>query len=648
MTIVAQLRANLRGDFETGWKIAQHLEKTMPHNNRVAFNRGWHLLQQGDLQGGLALLDRGRFEKVFGSPALPCGTPIWNQDLGTSGKTILLRSEGGLGDEMINVRFATLLAEQGARVVVAASDGLHSLFSRVKGVAEVVAHKDVCATKHDAWVPAMSAARLLGLTYDTLPGKAYLSADPAHVEKWKGIVNGPGLKIGIRWSGNPQFEHEQYRRFDPAPLIALSKIPGVSVYSLQRDADLRELPPEVTDLKDTLETWEDTAGAIANLDLVITSCTAVAHLAAGMGKETWVIVPILPYYMWALPGERSPWYESVRVFRQEAFGDWKVPLEKVFREVSSRVGYSEPQSLMPALQPTPAPDVSYMPKEPLAPLPKSAQTSPLPQSTGDAYALHFIAGLPRSGSTVLTSLLAQNPRVHGAPVSGLVDIFSGIYSNWDKIGSHMESPNREAKRDVLLAALRSYHLSAGKPVVADKSRGWISHVALLEEVLGRKVKIIVPVRPIVEILASFEKLRAKDPLELTGADEALGAGSTVASRAQYFAGPGGPIGVAYNATKEAVQRGYMDRLLFVDYNKLVTNPEKEMRRIYEFWNEPYFAHDFNNIKQLGRYESLKPHGFSGLHDIRPSIERQSASPVDILGGEVVAIYAHPEPWEAWV
>ncbi|MCE9643758.1 sulfotransferase [Candidatus Parcubacteria bacterium] len=642
MTIVAQLRANLRGDFETGWKIAQHLEKTMPHNNRVAFNRGWHLLQQGDLQGGMALLDRGRFEKVFGSPALPCGTPIWNPDLGTAGKTILLRSEGGLGDEMINVRFATLLAERGARVIVACDKGLAPLFSRVKGVAEVIEHKDVCNTKHDSWVPAMSAARLLGLTYGTLSGKSYLSADPAYAEKWKGIINGPELKIGIRWSGNPQFEHEQYRRFDPSPLIALSQIPGVKVYSLQRDADLRELPPEVVDLKDKLETWEDTAGAIANLDLVITSCTSITHLAAGMGKETWVIVPILPYYMWALPGERSPWYESVRVFRQEAFGDWSAPLQRVFRAVSERVGAASSETVMPTVAPTPAPDISYLPKEPAAPGPSSSLLVAAP------YTLHFIAGLPRSGSTMLTSLLSQNPRLHGAPVSGLVDILTGIYSNWDKIGSHMESPNKEAKRAVLLSALNSYHAPAGKPVVVDKSRGWISHIPLLEELLGRKVKILVPVRPVVEILASFEKLRNRDPLELTGADEALGAGSNVASRAQYFAGPGGPVGIAYNATKEAVQRGYMDRLLFIDYNKLVTDPEREMRRIYEFWGEPYFAHDFNNIEQQGTYDSYQPHRFVGLHDIRPKIERQSASPVEILGGEVVAIYAHPEPWEPWV
>ena len=644
MTIVAQLRANLRGDFETGWKIAQHLEKTMPHNNRVAFNRGWHLLQQGDLQGGLALLDRGRFEKVFGSPALPCGTPIWNADMGTAGKTILLRGEGGLGDEMINVRFASTLAERGARVIVSADKSLAPLFSRVKGVSKVITHKEVCDTPHDAWVPAMSAARLLGFRYETLPGKPYLSADKAFEDKWKNLISGEGLKIGIRWSGNPQFEHEQYRRFDPAPLIALSKIPGVKIYSLQRDGDLRTLPPEVVDLKDKLETWEDTAGAISNLDLVITSCTSIAHLSAGMGKETWVITPILPYYMWALPGERSPWYESVRIFRQEVFGDWNAPLKNILNKVAERVGFSGASSLMPEMAPTPAPDVSYMPKEPIAPAPSSLHTLPVQPS----YTLHFIAGLPRSGSTMLTSLLSQNPRVHGAPVSGLSDILSGLYSNWDKIGSHMEFRNPEAKRSVLSAALNSYHSSAGKPVVADKSRGWISHIPLLEELLGRKIKILVPVRPVVEIIASFEKLRNRDPLELTGADEALGAGSNVASRAQYFAGPGGPIGIAYNATKEAVQRGYMDRLLFIDYNKLVADPDREMRRIYEFWNEPYFAHDFKNIKQQGKFDSYQPHRFQGLHDIRPVVEKQSASPVDILGGEVVAIYAHPEPWEAWV
>lgn len=262
--------------------------------------------------------------------------------------------------------------------------------------------------------------------------------------------------------------------------------------------------------------------------------------------------------------------------------------------------------------------------------------------------LHFMAGLPRCGSTMLVSLLSQNPRIHGAAISGLAGIFNGIYANWEKDLFHVEHPNLSAKRAVLKAILRAYFDDVRKPIVIDKNRQWSQNIPILEEVLGRKIKIIIPVRPIVEILASFESIRQDHPLELTGADAAIGiGGSTIMARADYFAGPNGVLGMAYNATKDAVVGGFLDRLLFIDYNKLATDPKRELSRVYEFLNEEPFEHDLENIKRP-QESNWRVHQFPGLHDVRPVFEKVERNAQKILGEEVYTKYYRvQEPWDAW-
>ena len=135
----------------------------------------------------------------------------------------------------------------------------------------------------------------------------------------------PGkFKIGIRWSGNPQFEAQQHRVFPVQPLIDLHKIEKITLYSLQRDNDLKDNLP-FADLRYDMKTWQDTAEIINGLDLVITSCTSIAHLSAALGKPTWIIVPVLPYYTWALPGKKSPWHDTVTIYRQTKHGNWDEP-----------------------------------------------------------------------------------------------------------------------------------------------------------------------------------------------------------------------------------------------------------------------------------------------------------------------------------
>jgi hypothetical protein len=312
--------------------ISEDILRSQPEQDdaRVVFNLGWHEMRHGNLKKGLQMMDAGRFINVFGLTRIQ--GEIWrDQDL--TNKTLLFRCENGLGDQIMNFRFAKDFQDKGARVVVSCDSHLKPLFSR---------HGFVCLDSewvlhlhYDYWVPAMSAAHILGYDTDNFPSKPYMTAEPRKLYSKEGT-----LKVGIRWAGNPEFEHEQHRKFDPQPLIDLHNLQGVTLYSLQRDEDLVDGLP-FADLRDQMKTWEDTASIIAGLDLVITSCTSIAHLAGALGKETWVIVPILPYYAWAVPSEKSVWYDSVRLFRQEQYGNWDAPLAAVRQALEHRLSMKE-------------------------------------------------------------------------------------------------------------------------------------------------------------------------------------------------------------------------------------------------------------------------------------------------------------------
>ena len=141
--------------------------------------------------------------------------------------------------------------------------------------------------------------------YKDLKGTSY-------IERTDDVVPG---RIGVRWSGNPKFEHEQHRFF-PADLM-FDAVKGYNCVSLQRDKDA-ELKPEWMEQADVSD-WAETRKSISECEIVITSCTSVAHLAAAMGVETWIVVPVLSYYLWALPGDVTPYYDSVTLFRQQEY-----------------------------------------------------------------------------------------------------------------------------------------------------------------------------------------------------------------------------------------------------------------------------------------------------------------------------------------
>lgn len=311
-----QLEASTRGDFDEGWRLSQKLELAEPLNHRAAYNRGWYYLRQGQIQKGYSLMDRGRIVGVFGNSHPDTPMPMWD---GRTKGIIMLYLEGGLGDQIHQVRYAKVIADRGCKVLVCCTGALASLFTDVEGVSAVVQHESIYGVYHDFWVAGMSAVVPLGLELEDLKGTPYIRKPFS--------IPGKKMRIGLRWQGNPQFEHEHHKKFPSELMFEALRGIDAEFVSLQRDEGEDECPFWVR--KVPLNTWEDTRQAIAGCDLVISSCTSVSHLAGAMGVDTWVVTPIMPYFLYALDGEKTPYYDCFTMIRQEKYGDWEAPFVKI-------------------------------------------------------------------------------------------------------------------------------------------------------------------------------------------------------------------------------------------------------------------------------------------------------------------------------
>lgn len=313
----------IRGKVDDSHKILCSLDKEDP---RVRFNLGWHEIRLGRLYTGYQYIESGRLVGAFGGSS-NINAPRYDGEL-LEGKTLLFHGEGGFGDEIINIRFAKHFHDLGARVIVGCSKELYSLFDKLPFISTLIDRKVCVHCHHDYWVPAMSAPTTLKIEYTDLSNEPYLDM---FAKRWV-PKNKSKFKVGLRWAGNPKFEHEQHRKFPVEKMLNITKNKNATFYSLQRDDDLVENIPCI-DMRYEMKTWKDTAEIIASMDLIITSCTSIAHLAAAMGKQTWVVVPILPYYIWSLPVGNSPWYKNVKLYRQVEYGNWDAPFDKIEKDL---------------------------------------------------------------------------------------------------------------------------------------------------------------------------------------------------------------------------------------------------------------------------------------------------------------------------
>ncbi len=268
-------------------------------------------------------------------------TAFWRgEPLG--GRTILIDVEQGLGDAIQFARYAPLVAERGGRVVLRAWAPLARLMRSLPGVDEVVVATDE-VPPHDVLCPYLSLPRAFDTTLDTVPATVpYLHAEPEARARWAERIGGGAgaLKVGVVWAGSPRHARDRQRSLPFAALSRLLVVEGVRWFGLQVDrraGDGPDAPPDgMVDLAPGLTDFAETAAAIAALDLVVSVDTAVAHLAGALARDVWVMLPAAPDWRWLRAGDRSPWYPTMRLFRQDRDGDWTGVVDRVARALAER------------------------------------------------------------------------------------------------------------------------------------------------------------------------------------------------------------------------------------------------------------------------------------------------------------------------
>ena len=269
--------------------------------------------------------------------------PLWNgEDI--SGQCILLHAEQGYGDTLQVIRYVPLVAARNARVMVECPHDLKSLISGMDGVMEVVGRGDPLPD-FDWHCPLMTLPKVFGTTMESIPRTIpYLNGDPVLVRIWRVRLDDKPkkFKVGLAWAGNPEHLNDRNRSCSLENLTLLLQVENVQFFSLQKGRGSEEAknPPlgmELIDLTDQIKGFSDTAALIENLDLVVSVDTAVAHLAGAIGKRVWTLLPYSPDWRWLLKWEDSPWYPTMRLYRQGSPGDWIEVIQRMAADLDTFV-----------------------------------------------------------------------------------------------------------------------------------------------------------------------------------------------------------------------------------------------------------------------------------------------------------------------
>ncbi|CAK0744395.1 protein O-GlcNAc transferase [Gammaproteobacteria bacterium] len=268
--------------------------------------------------------------------------PLWRGEP-LDGKTILLYTEQGYGDVIQFVRYIPMVVARGGRVLLEIHPDLKNLLDRMPGISQLVI-RDEPRPHFDVQYPLLSLPYLFQTTLDTLPSSEfYLQPDPMRKKAWgERLKNYFGLRVGLVWGGNPNVKNDRWRSPRLAPVLPLLETSGVHFFGLQKgdgrkDLIGRDMPTSFVDLGEEIQDFADTAAILSNLDLLITSCTSTVHLAGALGRPTWVLLHFSADWRWFLKREDTPWYPSVRLFRQSGPHQWGALVNRIQTELSALV-----------------------------------------------------------------------------------------------------------------------------------------------------------------------------------------------------------------------------------------------------------------------------------------------------------------------
>ena len=330
------------GHFDTALESYDQALALDPDSVDVNWNKSLLLLLQGNYEEGWPLYE-WRLKREETSEEYPQFTqPLWRGETDLRGQRLLVHVEQGLGDMVQFCRYIPVLADKGIEVILQVQASLLPLIESLESDVTLVSQDDPLPD-FDAYCPLMSLPYALGTTLETIPSSdAYLSPCPKKVADWhEKLGSTDALRVGLVWSGRKEHKNDHNRSMALADLLPVLDVP-VEWHSIQKDyraADLAVLKtlPELHQHQSDLADFSDTAALLENLDLVITVDTSVAHVAAALGKPTWLLLPYLCDFRWLMDREDTPWYPSMRLYRQEQPGDWAPVLERIKSDLGERV-----------------------------------------------------------------------------------------------------------------------------------------------------------------------------------------------------------------------------------------------------------------------------------------------------------------------
>ncbi len=317
-----------RGDLTAAVQACETAIRLRPDFAEAHWNLAAALLLSGDLARGFAEYEWRKLHPrhLLDFPELP-GLAWDGAD--PAGRTILVRAEQGFGDTIQFVRYLPMIQNAGGVPILVCAPPLMRLFQSMAGV-QIVSTSDPLPD-FDLWIDAMSLPRAFGTTLASVPScDRYLAADPLLAEAWRERLP-DGVRVGIALAGNPRHTADRRRSIPPDMFGSLADVADVSFINLHHGNAV--CGPGLPDLTPWMTDYAETAALIETLDLVITVDTSAAHLAGALGKPVWLLLPHAPDWRWLLGRTDSPWYRSVRLFRQETAGDWTAVLDTVRRDL---------------------------------------------------------------------------------------------------------------------------------------------------------------------------------------------------------------------------------------------------------------------------------------------------------------------------
>jgi sulfotransferase len=264
---------------------------------------------------------------------------------------------------------------------------------------------------------------------------------------------------------------------------------------------------------------------------------------------------------------------------------------------------------------------------------------------------YFMAGLPRSGSTLLSAILNQNPKFYSGPSSPVISLMLGLENALASDELYLAYPKPNQAAELVANVISHYYSDISQPVIIDKNRSWVTRLHYISGYFGVTPKVLCPMRNIDEILTSFITMHRRNPFEVDGKinfiDEMLVKNNiplTDDNRCEFLTSTNGILGQSYHGIQQALIQGQQRQLHFIEYSDLTTRPEETMIKIYEFLEQPYFQHDFSNLVNSHPENDAEIYGLADMHKVRKQLGATSLDPKEVLSELTLSRSAGSEFW----